>query len=161
MDKANPIGTKLLELRTEKGETQEQVADSIGISYVSLSRYETGQRMPKMDILSRLADHYGVTVDEIMGRKKPVTSTLNFLEGLEPVSTPVQLYLPEPIENPSVVSSEPWDVDAAFTEQDADDIRILARGMMKASPEKRKIIIDMAKVLFAQDFDEEGNKRQK
>lgn len=71
MDIANPIGTKLLELRTERGETQEQVAESIGISYVSLSRYETGQRMPKMNILSRLADHYGVTVDEIMGREKP------------------------------------------------------------------------------------------
>lgn len=71
METANPIGTKLLDLRLERGETQEQVADSIGISYVSLSRYETGQRMPKMNILSRLADHYGVTVDEIMGREKP------------------------------------------------------------------------------------------
>ena len=62
------IGTNLLNIRTKKGETQEQVADSVGISYVSLSRYETGQRMPKMNILARLADHFGVTVDELLGR---------------------------------------------------------------------------------------------
>jgi transcriptional regulator with XRE-family HTH domain len=150
MDKANPIGTKLLKLRTEKGETQEQVADSIGISYVSLSRYETGQRMPKMNILSRLADHYGVTVDEIMGRKKPFTSTLNFLEGLEPISMPVQLYLPEQIENPSVVSTVPRDADAAFTKQ--DDIQEMVRIMYKLTPEDRQKLLDMARVMFPDAF---------
>ena len=63
------VGTNLLNIRTQKGETQEQVADSIGISYVSLCRYETGQRMPKMNILAKLADHFGVSVDELMGRE--------------------------------------------------------------------------------------------
>lgn len=69
MSTQNDVGSKLYSIRIERGETQEQVADSVGISYVSLSRYETGQRMPKMDILIRLADHYGVTVDSIVGRK--------------------------------------------------------------------------------------------
>ena len=68
MESSAVIGTNLLNIRTRKGETQEQVADSIGISYVSLSRYETGQRMPKMNILAKLADHFGVTVDELLGR---------------------------------------------------------------------------------------------
>lgn len=68
MESSAVIGTNLLNIRTRKGETQEQVADSVGISYVSLSRYETGQRMPKMNILARLADHFGVTVDELLGR---------------------------------------------------------------------------------------------
>lgn len=68
MDARKAIGQRLLKIRTEKDETQEQVADSVGISYVSLSRYETGQRMPKMNILAKLADHYGVTTDELLGR---------------------------------------------------------------------------------------------
>lgn len=68
MDDRKAIGQRLLKIRTEKDETQEQVADSVGISYVSLSRYETGQRMPKMNILAKLADHYGVTTDELLGR---------------------------------------------------------------------------------------------
>ena len=74
------VGTKLFNIRTGKGETQEEVAESVGISYVSLSRYETGRRMPKMNILARLAEHYGVTVDELIGRddaetkKEPASS---------------------------------------------------------------------------------------
>lgn len=68
MENKNHIGTKLFKIRTERGETQEHVAECVGITYVSLSRYENGQRMPKMDILARLADHYGVTVDELIGR---------------------------------------------------------------------------------------------
>ena len=39
MDTYNNVGSKLYSIRNERGETQEQVADSIGISYVSLSRY--------------------------------------------------------------------------------------------------------------------------
>ena len=66
----NKVSERLLRMRTIRGETQEQVAEAIGISYVSLSRYETGQRMPKMDILLKLADHYGVSVDEIMREEK-------------------------------------------------------------------------------------------
>ena len=66
----NKVSERLLRMRTLRGETQEQVAEAIGISYVSLSRYETGQRMPKMNILLKLADHYGVSVDEIMREEK-------------------------------------------------------------------------------------------
>lgn len=79
MENKNHIGTKLFKIRNERGETQEHVAECVGITYVSLSRYENGQRMPKMDILARLAEHYGVTVDELMGRddadtkKEPAT----------------------------------------------------------------------------------------
>lgn len=76
------VGTKLFNIRTGRGETQEEVAESVGISYVSLSRYKTGRRMPKMNILARLAEHYGVTVDELIGRDEaetkkaePITST--------------------------------------------------------------------------------------
>ena len=62
-----PIGVKLYELRINRGETQEQVAESIGISYVSLSRYETGQRIPKLNIVKKLANYYGVSLDELLG----------------------------------------------------------------------------------------------
>lgn len=68
LENANAISARLFELRNIRGETQEEVAEAVGISYVSLSRYETGQRMPKMNILAKLADHYNVTVDEILGR---------------------------------------------------------------------------------------------
>jgi transcriptional regulator with XRE-family HTH domain len=77
----NNIAEKLSQLRNERNETQEHVAESIGVSSVSLSRYETGARMPKMDILAKIALHYGVTVDEILGinneeTKKPAEERL-------------------------------------------------------------------------------------
>ena len=73
METTNHIGTKLSKIRDERGETQEHVAECVGITYVTLSRYENGQRMPKMNILARLADHYGVSVDELIGRDEPET----------------------------------------------------------------------------------------
>ena len=66
----NHVGIRLYTIRDKKGETLEKVAEAVGISHVALSRYENGQRMPKMDILARLAEYYGVTVDSLIGREK-------------------------------------------------------------------------------------------
>lgn len=66
------IGKKLSALRNQAGETQEQVAQAVDITTVSLSRYENGQRMPRMNILNRLARHYGVAIDEILGRQEQI-----------------------------------------------------------------------------------------
>lgn len=80
----NGVSERLLRIRTLRGETQEQVAEAIGISYVSLSRYETGQRMPKMNILMKLAEYYGVSVDEIMrDEKKEAAQSGNIDEDLK------------------------------------------------------------------------------
>lgn len=70
MNNTETVARQLAKLRANSGETQEAVAESVGINCISLSRYENGQRMPKMDILLKLADHYGVSVDEIMRDEK-------------------------------------------------------------------------------------------
>lgn len=71
MDDQRIIGERLAHLRTSRGETLESVAECVGISYVSMSRYENGKRMPKMDILARIADHFSVSLDSITGRSFP------------------------------------------------------------------------------------------
>ena len=60
------VGDRLLSIREARKETQEEVEEAIGISHVSISRYETGQRIPKMDRLVKLARHYGVTTDYLL-----------------------------------------------------------------------------------------------
>lgn len=55
-------------LRGTTGKTQDQVADACGISKVALARYETGTRKPRIEIASRLAEYYGVSVDYLLGR---------------------------------------------------------------------------------------------
>lgn len=61
------IGKRLIGLRTIKGVSQDTVAEACNISRVALSRYENGSRMPRIEISSRLAEYYGVSVDYLLG----------------------------------------------------------------------------------------------
>ena len=51
------IGEFLKELRKEKGLTQEQLAEQFNVSRRSVSRWETGNNMPREQILE-LKQHY-------------------------------------------------------------------------------------------------------
>ena len=55
-------------LRNEKGVSQKQAADSLGVSQSLLSHYEKGIRECGHLFLVRAADYYGVTVDYLLGR---------------------------------------------------------------------------------------------
>ena len=65
------IGQFLKLLRKEKGITQEQFAEIIGVSGRTVSRWETGANMPDLDILIQIADYYEVEIREILdGERK-------------------------------------------------------------------------------------------
>ncbi len=59
------IGNKLRQIRTERGETAENVAKSIGVSGSAIAMYEIGQRVPRDEIKIRIAEHYGMSVESI------------------------------------------------------------------------------------------------
>ena len=59
---------RLKELRKEAGETQKMLESAIGISVNQVIRFEKGEQKPGFDNLWALADHFGVTVDYLMGR---------------------------------------------------------------------------------------------
>ena len=58
---------RIVELREELGETQQQLADAIGITRQTLARYEISMRTMNTDILRNLAQHFGVSSDYILG----------------------------------------------------------------------------------------------
>ncbi len=60
------IGTFLKELRNEKNITQEQLAEKLGVSRRTVSRWETGSNMPDLDLLIVMADHYEVDLRELL-----------------------------------------------------------------------------------------------
>ena len=65
------VGQFLKQLRKEKGITQEEFAEKIGVSGRSVSRWETGSNMPDISLLVEIADFYDVDVREIIeGVKK-------------------------------------------------------------------------------------------
>ena len=70
MDQAK-IGQFLKQLRKEKGITQEEFAEKIGVLGRTVSRWETGSNMPDISLLVDIADFYDVDVREIIeGEKK-------------------------------------------------------------------------------------------
>lgn len=63
------IKNRLCELRHKKGVNQDTAAEACGISRIALARYEGGTRTPRIEIASKLAAYYGVSVDYLLGRE--------------------------------------------------------------------------------------------
>lgn len=62
------FGKRVKQLREERGLSRNELAKSLNITYAALSKYETDDRFPSEDILSRIADYFEVSVDELIGR---------------------------------------------------------------------------------------------
>ncbi len=59
---------RIRELRKEKGETQVQVAAAIGVAEQHYQRFEGGVNLPNIENAWKLADHFGVSIDYLVGR---------------------------------------------------------------------------------------------
>jgi transcriptional regulator with XRE-family HTH domain len=59
---------RLKELRNQKGITQEDVANYLGITRPAYTAYESGRRQPDDTIKGKLADYYNVSLDYLLGR---------------------------------------------------------------------------------------------
>jgi len=59
-------GAFLKELRREKGITQEQLAEELGVSGRTISRWETGNNMPDISLLVEIAEYFDVSIPEII-----------------------------------------------------------------------------------------------
>ena len=65
------IGTFLKLLRKEKNLTQEQLAERLGVSNRTVSRWENGNNMPDISLLSEIAEFYDVSIPELIyGERK-------------------------------------------------------------------------------------------
>lgn len=58
---------RLKELRKARKYKQTDLAEVLSCSQGVYSRYESGEREPPFDIMKKLADFYGVTIDYLMG----------------------------------------------------------------------------------------------
>jgi transcriptional regulator with XRE-family HTH domain len=61
------VGPRLKRLRVQRGATLTGVAAATGISKSTLSRLETGQRRPSLELLLPLAQAYRVPLDDLVG----------------------------------------------------------------------------------------------
>lgn len=63
------IGKMILKKRQAAGMTQEQLAAQVPCSRTIIAQYEIGLKTPSVSIVARLADVFGCTVDELIGRR--------------------------------------------------------------------------------------------
>jgi|LAHS01.1.fsa_nt_gb transcriptional regulator with XRE-family HTH domain len=69
------VAENLAALRKSRHLTQQELAEQIGYSDKSLSKWELGKAIPTVDILKRLADFYGVSVDSLITENGALTKT--------------------------------------------------------------------------------------
>ena len=66
------IGKYIAHKRREKNLTQEQLAEKIGVSNKTISKWETGKNMPDYSMIEPLCDALSVTLSELMSAKDAV-----------------------------------------------------------------------------------------
>lgn len=61
------IGNKIKILRKQRGITQEQLAESIGVSFQAVSKWENNIALPDITLAPLLASYFSVSMDELFG----------------------------------------------------------------------------------------------
>ena len=91
------LAEKILSLRTERGMSQDDLAEKLEISRQSVSKWETAQSTPDLDKIIKLAGLFGMTVDELVRDEEcpqppePPEAKVIYVErekrGLTPIQT--------------------------------------------------------------------------
>jgi transcriptional regulator with XRE-family HTH domain len=68
MDIKETLGTHIRELRDKKRLTQPELAEKIDIKRPSITAYESGNQLPPVDTLIKIANYFNVSLDFLTGR---------------------------------------------------------------------------------------------
>jgi len=99
------IAKTLIKKRKEKGITQDKIADYIGVSKASVSKWETGQSYPDITVLPQLATYFDISIDELMSYEPQMPK-----EGIRTI------YL---------------EISKKFTEEPFDEVMVYCRSLIK------------------------------
>jgi transcriptional regulator with XRE-family HTH domain len=70
------FGEKLKSERTKKGWSQEELAEKLFVSRQSISKWENGQNYPSIEIIIKISDLFGLTIDELLRSDEELTKTV-------------------------------------------------------------------------------------
>ncbi|MVO99320.1 helix-turn-helix domain-containing protein [Paenibacillus lutrae] len=76
---------RFVQMREKRGWTQDDLAEMLGVSRVSISKYETAGKngaTPKYPLLVKAADLFNVTTDYLLGRTESPLRDENTVDGL-------------------------------------------------------------------------------
>ena len=64
------IGKFISTMRKQRGMTQEQLGEKLGVTNKTISRWETGKYMPDIDKLQELSSVLGISIDELLAGER-------------------------------------------------------------------------------------------
>lgn len=65
---------KIKELREKAGISKSQLAKIMDVDFAAVSRWDSGESMPRAAKLPKLADLFGCSIDDLFGREPPGTA---------------------------------------------------------------------------------------
>ena len=71
------VGRRIKEQRIKKGLSQQELGELIGVTKVSICGYESGTRLPSLEIFESLAEIFDTTTDYLLGREVLVKNENN------------------------------------------------------------------------------------
>ena len=74
------IGTKLQKARLQAKLTQEQVAESLGVSRQTISNWENEKTYPDIISVIKMSDLYAVSLDHLLKEEQPMSNYIDYLE---------------------------------------------------------------------------------
>lgn len=84
------LGENIVRLRTEHGLSQEELADKLGVSRQSVSKWETDGSVPELDKLVKLGELFGVSLDGLVKGEDLTKETETASPSAEPVKSPAE-----------------------------------------------------------------------
>ena len=127
------IGENIKNLRKKKEITQEELAEYLGISFQSISKWERGDGLPDITMLPDIADFFNISIDDLIGAERTVFDGGYFYDTLKQVNE--------------------YQVNGNY-----DEAIELLREITKKYPNKYDLISKLASVLLLADNNSEEGK---
>lgn len=112
------IAKNIKRMRTQRGWTQEQLAEMVGVTRATVTQWETGWSQPRMGAVTKLAGAFGVSVAEVVSAKSSGTFVPVPLHGRVAAGTPIEML---PVD-------EMREAPARFVEDDPDAFLVRVSG---------------------------------
>ncbi|MGB3468809.1 MAG: helix-turn-helix transcriptional regulator [Cyclobacteriaceae bacterium] len=83
MDEKLSLGIRLKQLRTQKGFSQQHVADQLGVDRITYANYEKGKTIPLFDLVVRFAKLTQTPLDYFAGNKSESSDFISRTTSIE------------------------------------------------------------------------------
>ena len=133
---------KLQRARKQRGMTQEELAEKVGVSRQALAKWESGETVPDIDRAALTAEILGLSLEELVEKKEPETAYQGpprgkYLFGIADVNDKGQIVIPK--EARRVFDIKPGDRLVVLGDEGQGIALMKAEGFLALAEEVRKL----------------------